>query len=40
MRDVELYQQILGLEEPWKVRDVELNIDAGRVAIQSNIRRG
>jgi transposase len=33
MRDVELYQQILGLEEPWSVRDVELNIDEGRVDI-------
>ena len=33
MRDVELYEQILGLGEPWKVRDVELNIDEGRVDI-------
>jgi transposase len=33
MRDVELYQQILGLESPWSVRDVVLNIDEGRVDI-------
>ena len=33
MRDVELYEQILGLGEPWEVRDVELNIDEGRVDI-------
>jgi transposase len=34
MRDVELYQQILGLEEPWKVWEVELNIEEGRVDIR------
>ena len=33
MRDVELYEQILGLGEPWKVRDVELSIDEERVDI-------
>jgi transposase len=33
MRDIELYEQILGLEEPWSVREVELNIDEGRVEI-------
>jgi hypothetical protein len=33
MRDIELYQQILGLEEPWRVEEVELNIDEGRVDI-------
>ena len=33
MRDVELYQRILGLDEPWKVREVELNIEEGRVDI-------
>ena len=33
MRDVELYQQILGLDEPWSVKSVELNIDEGRVDI-------
>ena len=33
MRDIELYQQILGLEEPWSVKEVELNIDEGRVDI-------
>jgi transposase len=34
MRDVELYQQILGLEEPWRVWGVELNIEEGRVDIR------
>lgn len=33
MRDIELYQQILGLEEPWSVKEVELHIDEGRVDI-------
>ena len=35
MRDIELYQQILGLEEPWSVQEVELNIDEGRVDIHA-----
>ena len=34
MRDVELYQQIVGLEEPWKVWEVELNIEESRVDIR------
>jgi transposase len=34
MRDTQLYQRILGLEEPWKVKDVELDVDAGRVDIR------
>ena len=33
MRDTELYQRILGLEQPWSVTDVELNVDEGRVDI-------
>jgi transposase len=33
MQDVELYEQILGLSKPWSVRDVELNLDGGRVDI-------
>jgi transposase len=40
MWDVELYQQILGLEEPWSVRDVELNIDEGRVDIHIEHSQG
>src|SRR5688500_13958356 len=33
MRDVELYQQILGLEEPWSAKEVELKTDGGWVDI-------
>lgn len=33
MRDVELYQRILGLSEPWSVARVELNVDDQRVDI-------
>lgn len=33
MRDVELYERILGLAEPWSVREVELNVDDGYVDI-------
>jgi len=31
MRDTELYQRILGLEQPWSVKDVQLNVDEGHV---------
>lgn len=34
MRDTQLYQRILGLEAPWQVKDVELDVDEGRVDIQ------
>ena len=33
MRDTELYQRILGLEEPWRVKQVELDVKAGTVDI-------
>src|SRR3990170_8477188 len=33
MRDTQLYQQVLGLTEPWSVDRVELKIDEGRVDI-------
>jgi transposase len=33
MQDVQLYEQILGLSKPWSVRNVELNLDEGRVDI-------
>ena len=33
MQDVQLYEQILGLAKPWSVREVELNLDEGRVDI-------
>jgi transposase len=33
MQDVQLYEQILGLSKPWTVRNVELNLDEGRVDI-------
>lgn len=33
MQDVQLYEQILGLSDPWSVREVELNLDEGRVDI-------
>ena len=33
MRDRELYAKILGIEEPWKVVDVELDLEGGEVAV-------
>jgi len=40
MRDTQLYQRILDLEEPWKVKDVELNVDEARVDIRVEHERG
>ena len=33
MRDIELYQQLLGLVEPWTVTGVELSVERGRVDV-------
>ena len=33
MRDKELYKQIMGIQTPWKVTDVELSVDAGEVRV-------
>jgi transposase len=33
MRDIELYQQLLGLAEPWRVTRVELSVEEGRVDV-------
>ena len=34
MKDFELYQQILGLSEPWRVEAVSLNVQAKEVAVR------
>jgi transposase len=34
MRDRELYAQILGIQSPWKVKDVELELDGGEVRVE------
>ena len=33
MRDVELYRHLLGLETPWTVRSVDLNVPGQRVDV-------
>ncbi len=35
MRDRELYAKILGLEHPWHVRDVTLDVEAGTVEVEA-----
>jgi transposase len=40
MRDTELYRQLLGVVEPWKVQSVELNISKGKVDIELEHREG
>ena len=34
MQDIELYQQILGLESPWSVSSVDLNIELGEIVVK------
>jgi transposase len=34
MKDTRLYEQLLGLERPWYVRDVALQLDAGEVVVR------
>src|ERR1051326_4588950 len=34
MQDIALYQQILGLEEPWKVKEVKLDMTAREVVVE------
>lgn len=33
MRDKQLYSQLLGVQPPWRVRDVDLQLEAGEVHI-------
>jgi transposase len=33
MRDTKLYEQLLGLERPWRVKDVDLQLDDGEVVV-------
>jgi transposase len=34
MRDRELYQRILGIESPWEVTDVALDLERGEVRVE------
>ena len=40
MRDSELYRQILGLEAPWSVTCVDLNVEKERVDVWVGHKRG
>src|SRR5438034_4915543 len=40
MRDVELYRYLLGLEEPWTVRSVELKVAERRVDVWAGHAEG
>ena len=40
VKDVDFYQQVLGLESPWKVSEVELNMEAKRVTIRVVVKEG
>ncbi len=40
MRDKELYQQILGIQAPWKVSDKEMDIKAGKVKVHVEQKLG
>jgi transposase len=40
MQDIEFFSRALGLKEPWRVADVELDVEAGRVVIVVECRGG
>ncbi len=40
MRDKELYRQILGIQTPWEVSDIELDIKAGEVKVYVEQKSG
>ena len=40
MQDVQLYQQILGLESPWRVSKVELDVDLEEIRVRVGHPRG
>lgn len=40
MRDKELYTQILGIQAPWKVSDIELDLKAGEVKVYVDQKPG
>ena len=40
MKDTELYQQVLGLSEPWFVNRVELTLSEGRIDVWVDHRLG
>ena len=40
MKDRDLYAQILGISSPWRVADVELTLNAGRVKVHVEIEPG
>ncbi len=40
MRDKELYTQILGIQTPWKVSDIELDLKAGEVKVYVKQKSG
>ena len=40
MKSTEFYRQVLGLEQPWKVVDVDLNMEANRVVVRVELESG
>jgi transposase len=40
MRDKQLYQQILGIESPWRVMAVEVAVDAGEIRVRVEAKPG
>ena len=40
MQDTELYQHILGLESPWEVSNVDLNVELGEIVVRVTHAKG
>ncbi len=39
MRDIKLYEHLVGLDRPWHVKDVELNLEVGEVVVRVEAAR-
>ena len=40
MKDTALYEQLLGLSDPWSVKQVELSLEDNRVTVEVELKRG
>lgn len=40
MRDIKLYEKLLGLEPPWKISEVELRLEQGEVVLHVDVQGG
>ena len=40
MRDIKLYERLLGLEPPWRIDSVDLRLEQGEVVLHVEVQEG